>query len=98
MKQNADEKKFARNNSSTWPALVTREARRSVFIHGAVFAVINALLLTVNHLMGRQFVEWPLGPWAGALAVHAAVVIMAHEIARVRVKTKRINAAGLGCR
>lgn len=95
MNQNPNEK-VNRKDSLDWPARVTREARRSVFIHGAVFAAINALLLTINHVMGHQFVEWPLLPWAAALCFHATAVALAYEVPRIRVRINRINAPGFG--
>ena len=74
-------------------AMVTRAARLSVIVHAAVFVVVNTMLLAVNLVMEHQFIEWPLMPWAAALAIHAVAVFLAPEVSRVRVRINRLELA-----
>ena len=58
------------------PAVTQAVARRKagLYIHAAVYAAVNALLITINlsSATGRLWFQWPLLGWGVGLLAHAA--------------------------
>ena len=92
MNKNSVDTKGTRN----WAAMVIKTARVSVFVHAAVFVIVNTMLVAVNVAMAHQFIEWPVAWWAVALTIHTAAVAMATEGSRVRIH--RMEMAPTRCR
>jgi 2TM domain len=67
-------------NTSLSPQEIERLARRRAgaklgwFIHAAVFACVNALLVTISLASGKPWAIFPLAGWGLGLAIHGAAV------------------------
>jgi 2TM domain len=67
-------------HASLSPADIERLARRRAgaklgwFIHAAVFACVNTLLMAISLLSGKSWAFFPLMGWGLGLAIHGAVV------------------------
>jgi len=62
------------------PAVTQAVARRKagLYIHAAVYAAVNALLITINlsTATGRLWFQWPLLGWGFGVFVHAVVAFV----------------------
>jgi hypothetical protein len=69
---------YTTNNLS--PAELERLARRRAgaklgwFIHAAIYAAVNALLMAISLASGKPWAIFPLMGWGLGLAIHGAVV------------------------
>jgi len=63
------------------PNLDHKRAARSFYIHAAVFAIVNLLLLIVNLRKTPQYlwVKWVLLDWGVGLATHAWIVFRTNQ-------------------
>jgi 2TM domain len=68
------------SNRSLSPAEIERLARRRAgaklgwFIHAAVYAAVNSLLMAISLASGKPWAIFPLMGWGLGLAIHGAVV------------------------
>lgn len=52
------------------------QARRGLYAHAIVYAIVNAVLFTIDYLTpGGPWFWWPLIGWGVALAINAALVL-----------------------
>ncbi len=61
-----------------------QRAVRGLYIHAAVFAIVNLLLLIVNLRKTPQYLwtKWVLLDWGLGLATHAWIVFRTHRPSR----------------
>jgi hypothetical protein len=56
------------------------QARRGLYAHAIVYAIVNAVLFTIDYLTpGGPWFYWPLIGWGVGLAINAAIVITGLE-------------------
>ena len=86
------------------PAATQAVARRKagLYIHAAVYAGVNALLITINlsTATGRLWFKWPLLGWGVGLLAHAAAAfsLAGRQGTRRRLRRERREAAPAGAR
>jgi hypothetical protein len=58
-----------------------RRARTSFYVHAAVFAIVNLILLIVNlkKSPGYLWIKWVVLDWGVGLATHAWIVFHDHR-------------------
>ena len=86
------------------PAVTQPVARRKagLYIHAAVYAGVNALLITINlsTATGRLWFKWPLLGWGVGLLAHAAAAfsLAGRQGTRRRLRRERREGAAAGAR
>ena len=90
------------------PAVTQAVARRKagLYIHAAVYAAVNALLITINlsSATGRLWFQWPLLGWGVGLLAHAAAAFSLAgrrrewRATRRRRRRERMQGAAAGAR
>ena len=90
------------------PAATQAVARRKagLYIHAAVYAAVNALLITINlsSATGRLWFQWPLLGWGVGLLAHAAAAFSLAgrrrewRATRRRLRRERREGAPVGAR
>ena len=84
------------------PAATQAVARRKagLYIHAAVYAAVNALLITINlsSATGRLWFKWPLLGWGVGLLAHAAAAfsLAGRQGTRRRLRRERREGAAAG--
>jgi hypothetical protein len=68
------------------PTLDRQRAVRGFYIHAAVFAIVNLILLIVNlrKSPGYLWIKWVLLDWGAGLATHAWIVFRTNRPSRER--------------
>ena len=86
------------------PAVTQPVARRKagLYIHAAVYAGVNALLITINlsTAAGPLWFQWPLLGWGIGLLAHAAAAfsLAGRQGTRRRRRRERMQGAAAGAR
>ncbi|MGE5145247.1 MAG: 2TM domain-containing protein [Candidatus Eiseniibacteriota bacterium] len=67
-------------------------AQQAFYVHAVLYVAANALMFTVNLVMGgpRWFL-WPLFLWAAGLAVHAAAAFGVFPLFGTAWETRRLR-------
>jgi hypothetical protein len=69
------------------------KAKIGLYIHAAVYVVVNAFLALVQSQTTPQYAWalWPAAGWGLGLAIHAAVVLLGNSGARERMEAEELR-------
>jgi 2TM domain len=69
------------------------KAKLGLYIHAAVYVVVNAFLALVQSQTTPQYAWalWPAAGWGLGLAIHAAVVLLSSSGVRERMEAEELR-------